>query len=162
MKKKKKKTKLPKKVPITRLKKKLWELCKQIVRKRDGPVCFICGKRGLEGSGWHTGHLNPSSVCGLYLRYDLRNLGSSCYNCNINLGGNGAAFLRAVEQFYGTAFTEQLFKDKQVILKADARFFEKKIQEYEAITGLNSLYLIEFTRTCRNMYPPESYGYRKI
>ena len=140
-----------------KLKDRLWELCKTIVRKRDGNVCFICRNGGLEGSGWHTGHLHPSSTCGAYLRYDLRNLHSSCYNCNINLGGNGAEFLIRLVQVYGKEFSDRLYKDKSVILKADSIFYGKKIMEFEEISGWDKDKLFDYTKTVRDKFPPESY-----
>jgi len=82
----------------SQLKKKLWELCKQACREQYGNVCYTCGRTGLEGSGWHTGHFIPSSVCGALLRYDLRNLRPQCYSCNINAGGNGAIFSKRMDE----------------------------------------------------------------
>ena len=38
------------KTPLEKAKGKLWELCKQLVRKRDGHSCVSCGKTGLVGS----------------------------------------------------------------------------------------------------------------
>ena len=130
-----KRTKLRKKSKseIPKLKRKLWELCKEYIRKRDGNQCMSCGKTGLSGSGWHTGHLIPDAACGAYLRFDPRNLYSQCYYCNINLGGNGAALLRYVEQKHGKDFVDKLFADKQNIVKADKHFYEQKIQEYKQL-----------------------------
>jgi len=135
---------------ISLLKRKLWELCKQVVRKRDGNICVICYKSGLEGSSWHTGHFLPSSVCGAFLRFDLRNLHSSCYNCNINLGGNGAMFLLALETKYGRSFVESVVMDKQKTIKADNIFYEEKIKEYEEIQNWDKDKLLDHTRNYRN------------
>lgn len=131
------------------LKRKLWEICKDIVRKRDGNICVICGKSGLEGSGWHTGHFLPSSVCGAYLRFDLRNLWSSCYNCNINLGGNGAMFSRILVEKLGQEFVDKLFQDKQITIKADIIFYEEKIKEYKEIQNWDKSKLLDHTRDYR-------------
>lgn len=130
----------------TQLKKELWELCKKAVRARDGNVCVICGKANLEASGWHTGHFIPSSTCGASLRYDLRNLHSSCYYCNINLGGNGALFLIALEKKYGRKFVDKVIKDKQVIIKADSIFYEGKIKELTKIQDWSKTKLFDYTR----------------
>lgn len=135
---------------VSILKRKLWEICKDIVRKRDGNVCVICGKSGLEGSGWHTGHFLPSSVCGAYLRFDLRNLWSSCYNCNINLGGNGAMFSKVLVAKLGQEFVDEIFRDKQITIKADNLFYEAKIKEYEEIQGWDKIKLFDHTRNYRN------------
>lgn len=119
------------------LRDKLWELCKQIVRKRDGNRCIICGKTNLVGSNWHTGHFIPSSICGGYLRYDLRNLHSSCYNCNINLGGNGALYYVALVQNYTQEFVDRIIKDKNTTIKLDKKFYEEKIKEYEKVLQMS-------------------------
>lgn len=92
-----------------------------------------CGRTGLQGSNWHTGHLIPDAACGAYLRYDPRNLYSQCYYCNINLGGNGAALLRQVEKKHGKDFIDKLFADKQKIVKADKLFYQQKIDEYNEL-----------------------------
>lgn len=156
-----KKTKTPKKKKQPskkQLRKKLWELCKQIVRKRDGNSCFICRRGGLEGAGWHTGHLIPSSTCGLYLRYDLRNLSSNCYNCNINLGGNGALYLRRVEEVYGKDFVDQIIKDKQIISNDGKLFYERRIRDYQEILSWDKYKLMDFTRTSfRDRFQPDNF-----
>lgn len=132
---------------VARLKAKLWELCKQIVRKRDGNTCLICGKGDLEGASWHTGHFIPSAACGAYLRYDLRNIHSSCYHCNINLGGNGALFYKRLVSIYGQEFVDRIFIDKQKVIKADVTFYSRKIDEYTELVKLNQKQLQAFTKS---------------
>ena len=139
-----------------KLKKKLWELCKKTIRQRDGDVCFICGRCGLTGSGWHTGHFIPSSTCGAFLRYDLRNLHSSCYNCNINLGGNGALFYKRLVEVYGQKFVDQLFADKQKITQADEQFYKAKIKEYEEISDWDKIELFNHTKIYNQKPLPKS------
>lgn len=122
-----------KSTPERLLKKKLWELCKLITRELYGNTCFTCEKVGLSGSDWHTGHFIPSSVCGGYLRFDLRNLRPQCYNCNINAGGNGAIYYRNMVDDVGQAEVDQLFKDKQVIIKVDRAFYQERIEAYTKV-----------------------------
>lgn len=81
-----------KKSDLQKLKARLWTLCREVTRKRYGNTCFTCGKTGLEGSNWQTGHFVSSSICSTALRYDLKNLRPQCYNCNINKSGNWIAF----------------------------------------------------------------------
>lgn len=119
--------------PEALLKKKLWELCKNIIREAYGNTCYTCEKDGLKGSDWHTGHFIPSSTCGAFLRYDLRNLRPQCYHCNINLGGNGAIFYRNMVDDVGQAEVDQLFADKQVSVKADRIFYEDLIRKYTTL-----------------------------
>lgn len=115
---------------IKRLKTNLWELCKQITRLKYKNVCYTCGKTGLEGSSWQTGHFIPSSVGGAYLRYELRNLRPQCYYCNINLGGNGATFYKNLVEREGQEYVDQIFKDKQITIKADEAFYQERINAY--------------------------------
>jgi hypothetical protein len=133
--------------PVAKLKAKLWELCKQIIRKRDGNVCIICGKGELEGANWHGGHFIPSAACGAFLRYDLRNIHSSCYHCNINLGGNGALFYKRLVDIYGQDFVDGVFRDKQIVIKADVTFYSKKIAEYEELVNLSQKKLQAYTKS---------------
>lgn len=121
------------KTPEKKVKEELWELCKQIIRATYGNTCYTCGKTGLSGSGLHTGHFIPSGSCGAFLRYDLRNLRPQCYNCNMNLGGNGAEFYRNLVRNHGQAYVNRLFKDKNRIVKADILFYQQLVDNHREI-----------------------------
>lgn len=104
--------------PISKIQKNLWELCRTITKMEYGNTCYTCGKIGLEGSNWHIGHFIPKAACGANLKYDLRNLRPQCYHCNINLGGNGAAYYRNMIDREGKKYVDKLFADKQKTVKA--------------------------------------------
>lgn len=129
-----KKTRLKKKSKsLTRkVQDELWELCKQITRLRYGNVCYTCGKTGLEGSSWQTGHFIANSVGGAYLRFDLRNLRPQCYFCNVNAGGQGAIFYRNLVEREGQEYVDELFRDKQKSVKA-IDYYLSLIPQYEII-----------------------------
>lgn len=123
---------------VKTLKKKLWELCKQIIRKKyqkkSGTwCCFTCGRLIDEPAKAQTGHFIPSGSCGAYLRYDLRNLRIQDYYCNINLGGNGSEFYRKMVEEVGQKEVDKLFQDKNKVIKADIIFYANKISEYQKI-----------------------------
>lgn len=125
-----------KKPTVTILKKKLWEECKRIIRstyitKEGYWRCFTCDRLLEEAKDAQTGHFLPSSTCGAFLRYDLRNLRVQCYNCNINQGGAGAEFYRRLVQTEGQSYVDQLFKDKNVSIKADIFWYQSKLNEYK-------------------------------
>lgn len=124
----KRKTKTPEK----KNQEKLWELCKQITRLRYGNTCYTCGKTGLFGSSWQTGHFIPNAVGGAFLRYNLRNLRPQCYHCNINLGGNGSIFYHKLVEMEGKRYVNQLFKDKLKSVKANDHYLNL-IPFYEKI-----------------------------
>lgn len=121
------------KTPEAKLKEKLWELCKKIIRLRYGNTCYTCNATGLEGANWHTGHFIASSICGAYLRYDLRNLRPQCFRCNISLSSNGAVFYHTLVAKEGQAYVDQLFLDKQKTVKANRAFYQTLIDEYEQV-----------------------------
>src|SRR3990167_9039990 len=126
------KTKLKKKSPkkISALKRRLWTITSQLCKQIYGKKCYTC-LRQAEGSGLHCGHFIPSSTCGIGLRYDLRNLRPQCYNCNINLGGNGATFYRKMVEEVGQKAVDEIFKIKNEIHKWSLQDYENKIKEYE-------------------------------
>jgi len=118
-----------------KLRDELWHECKRIIRKRyqrpDGLWnCFTCKRLIDEPAKAQTGHFIPSSVGGAFLRYDLRNLRIQCYNCNINQGGAGAFFYKALVEENGQEYVDQLFKDKHMTIKADSWWYQSKIDEY--------------------------------
>lgn len=118
---------------IPQLKKKLWELTKQIIRKKHGNTCFCCGAKGLEGSNWHTGHFIPSSIGGASLRYNLDNLRPCCYRCNIHLSGNWPAFFENLTTELGKDRVDILMALKNRIIQADRFWYETKIEEYQEV-----------------------------
>jgi hypothetical protein len=129
-----KKTKLKKKskAKISTIQNKLWELCKQIIRKKYGNICYTCGATGLEGSNWHTGHMWAKQSLGAYMKYDLRILRPQCYHDNINLGGRGADYYIKMLREIGQEEMERLQKDRQVTVNAYDHYL-KLIEEYEVI-----------------------------
>lgn len=120
--------------PIKTLKNKIWELCKQKTREKYGMDCYTCERKELKGSDCHTGHFIPSGSCGLFLRYDLRNLRPQCYNCNINLGGNGAVFAIKMIRVEGSDYVDLIFRDKNLIVK-EKDFLPKKLEELRSSQG---------------------------
>ena len=126
-----------KKSELQKLKIKLWELCKNIIRTKYGNTCYTCGKQGLEGSNWHTGHFISSSICSTELHYDLNNLRPQCYNCNINKSGNWLAY---EQNLLKDKIDIQELKDKNEATKGQMYredWYKEKIEEYKNI--LNNL-----------------------
>lgn len=126
------KVKSPKK-----LREELWNECKRITRLRykqgEYWYCFTCGRLIDEPAKAQTGHFIPSSTCGAYLRYDLRNLRIQCYNCNINQGGAGAYFYKNLVKEKGQEYVDKLFQDKHVSIKADKWWYQEMINKYRLI-----------------------------
>ena len=127
----------------------LWELCKEITRRRyindDGTwTCYTSGSRILESSNVHTGHGKANGALSLKYKYDLRNLRPQSFRANINLGGMSDIFIAKLErEEEGLEFLEE------ACVKIDGRweirrippmgsleaeeFLRAKIAEYEAL-----------------------------
>lgn len=86
----------------------LWELCKTLTRAKYGNTCYTCGKTGLEGANWHTGHFITKSICSTELAYDLANLRPQDYHCNINLSGNWPVFEANLIRDHGQGYVDEL------------------------------------------------------
>jgi hypothetical protein len=125
---------------ITKLKAKLWEECKRIIRlrylKHDGTWdCFTCGNRLDIPAKAQTGHFIPSSVCSTEMRYNLNNLRIQCYRCNINLSGNWIEYEKNLRKEMGKDFPEKL-KAKNESTKGKMYredWFEMYIKNYKEI-----------------------------
>ena len=125
-----------KKGTLTKLKEELWQLCRQIIFKRYGNDCYTCDKwKNLSGSSRHCGHFITSSLCSVEVRYDLRNLRTQCYHCNINLAGNWVIFESKLRNFHGDAYVDDL-KALNLATKGQVfpeQWFHDKITEYKLI-----------------------------
>lgn len=135
---KRSKTRLRKesKQSISKIQRDLWQLCKAIIRAKYGNTCYTCGKTGLEGSGWQTGHFIPKSVGGALLKYHLNNLRPQCYRCNINLSGNGAVFYKLLVEREGQMYVDTLFSLKNQTTKAYDHYL-RLIEEYTLLLPTN-------------------------
>lgn len=118
-----------KKLSQKNLERKLWKLCREIIIKKYGQVCFTCHKR-IEGYNLQVGHFLPRSTCGAILKYDLRNLRPQCGYCNGFLGGYGAAYYDHLLQTEGKEYIAKLFMDKRKIVKA-YDFWAEQLKAYK-------------------------------
>jgi hypothetical protein len=126
------------KQPISLIQRKIWEEIKRIIRARylkrgcsETWTCYTCG-RNCRGVNCHTGHMLPKASLGAYLKYDLRLLRIQCYNCNINLGGNGAIFIEKMRKIEGDEYVDQILKDRQKTVKA-YDFYVELLEKYKKI-----------------------------
>ncbi len=120
------------KTPISKIQRDLWVLCRTITRARYGNTCYTCGKTGLIGGNWQTGHMWAKASVGACLKYDLRILRPQCYFCNINLGGRGADFYVKMLKEVGAVAISQLNFDRQQTVKAYDHYL-KLLREYQII-----------------------------
>lgn len=120
------------KSPLAKLKDRLWELCKQITRKRHGYNCYTCGSYSPAP---HTGHFITDSTCSTELSYSLDNLRPQCFSCNIHKSGNWVVYEENLKRDMGADFPDKLKKRNQetkgLMYRDD--WYEQKIAEYEKI-----------------------------
>lgn len=121
------------KEPISRLQRKIWELVKQIVRKKYPHQCYTCGASNLSGSNLQTGHMWAKASLGAFLKYDLRVLRPQCARCNLFLGGMGATFYARMLKEIGPEEMAKLEKDRQVSVKAYDHYL-KVLSDYQKLT----------------------------
>lgn len=114
---------------ISLVQRKLWVLCRNIIRQKYGNTCYTCSRTGLSGGNWQTGHMWAKASVGAFLKYDLRILRPQCYHCNINLGGRGADFYTRMLSEIGEEKMAQLQKDRQVMVNSMEHYL-KLINEY--------------------------------
>lgn len=119
------------KIKISTLQSKLWKLVSGYIKKKYGNTCYTCKRQNLTGRNWHTGHYIPSAICSFKLRYDERNLRPQCYNCNINLGGNGGRFGEVLRKEFGQGYLNDLWNFQ----------FQKHLEKKPTVS--NYLVLIE-------------------
>jgi hypothetical protein len=134
------------KTPIAKAKEKLWKSLKAVINIRDGDICISCGATGLTGANKHGGHFIPSSSCGGFLRYDLRNVFNQCATCNLFRNGAGAEYTIELQKRFGTEFVEKILKDKNVTIKLDIQYVQAMTDYYESLLTLNKKELIELTK----------------
>lgn len=113
---------------VPKLKRKLWTVLSRRIKERDGNRCFSCKREGLEGSGWHAGHLFPAGSHNS-LRFHPGNIFSQCYNCNINLGGNGASFSANFMLRYGKDKFDALTRTSKEMKQWRAYELEEMIEK---------------------------------
>jgi hypothetical protein len=134
------------KTPIAKAKQKLWSTLKLILDIRDGDTCISCGATGLRGHNKHGGHFIPSSSCGGYLRYDIRNVHNQCATCNLFRNGAGAEYTITLQKKYGVKFVEKIIADKAATIKLDIPYVEALTEYYESLLGKTQKQLISLTK----------------
>lgn len=114
----------------------LWQECRRITYEQYPNDCYTCSQKNLQGRNAHTGHMWAKGSLGALLKYDIRILRPQCYNCNMNLGGMGAIFIKRMEKEEGRSYMNKLHRDrvedKKGLLKASS-YYPLLLEEYKKI-----------------------------
>lgn len=125
-----------KKPTLAKVKKKLWVIFSEYIRKRDGlfttgsidwALCITCGKRYhykmLQGGHFVAGRHNANL-------FSEKGVHAQCYNCNINLKGNTLEYRRQVIRLYGEEADIELENEAKEIKQFTIPELEEKIIYY--------------------------------
>jgi len=134
------------KTPLAKAKEKLWKTLKKVIDIRDGNKCISCGTTGLLGANKHGGHFIPSSSCGGFLRYDLRNVFNQCASCNLFRNGAGAEYTLELQKKFGLEFVEKIIRDKQKTIKLDVDYIEGMTEFYDSLLTKTQKELLKITK----------------
>ncbi len=104
---------------------KAWKTISEYIRRRDGGVCFTCGKKD-DWRAMDCGHY-IAKTGGLAIYFLEKNLASQCTFCNRFKHGNLAAYAIALRQKYGPNILEELDAERRKIKKYT-------VAEYQALT----------------------------
>ncbi len=121
------------KVKTSTLKKTLWRVFSEFIRKRDADhagyaSCVSCGDSKL----WkyqQAGHYVRASA-GMVTRFDERNVNTQCLRCNVFLDGNIPPYAIFMVKTYGPEILEELDALRRQNFKPSTDWYLEKISEY--------------------------------
>lgn len=127
---KSKRKKLP---PLPRLKRKLWKMFSEYVRKRDASEagivkCFTCSRTG-HWKEFQAGHYIPQSLS-LALVFDDRNVHPQCGGCNLFRRGNMSVYAVELRKRYGENILEELQSKRKEGFRYTRSDYEELIEKY--------------------------------
>lgn len=118
-----------KKLTSKQLKKKLWKLFSEYIRKRDGYKCITCGKQ-LDKNTSHAGHFVPKSR-GLAIYFDERNVNCQCVSCNLFRHGNLVPYAVYLEKKYCHGIIQELEALSRTVKKISSQEYLDLIETYK-------------------------------
>jgi hypothetical protein len=117
------------------LKKILWKLTSEYVRRSEADhtgqtKCSTCDLI-RHWKEMQAGHFIPKAQ-GNAIYFDLRNINTQCYRCNINLGGNGAEYYPFMLDKHGQEVIDELRRLSRTTVKFTKADYEEMIVEMKA------------------------------
>ena len=119
------------------LKKKLWKIFSEYIRRRDKGICFTCGVQ-MDWKYGDAGHFIPKSVGGLALYFHEHNVHFQCKRCNMPpLCGNQYIYGKYIEKRYGEAILLELEALKRQTTKyypyeTQIEYYKKQLELLDA------------------------------
>ena len=115
------------KISLPGLRRKLWKLTSEFVRRRDRGRCFTCGKVA-DWKEMHAGHFHDKAICNPELYYHLKNIHCQCPGCNLYRSGNKAIYATKLVEKYGDGILTELWEIKQRPVKWTRPEYEEGIE----------------------------------
>jgi 5-methylcytosine-specific restriction endonuclease McrA len=117
------------------LKKKLWTIFSEYIRRKDadenGMVsCISCGVV-KHYKQMHASHYIPKSL-GLSIYFEEKNVHPGCVTCNLFRHGNLTSYAIALRKKYGETILEELEQQRQRMIKISPGGYEELIERYQA------------------------------
>lgn len=128
------KKKRVKALSVSKLKKQLEALQKQVVLKLYGNDCYTCEAKDLQGSNCHLGHVPwPRTDLSIQAKFDYRYTRAQCFRDNIHLGGAGAkAYARMQAEGIDMIMLRE-YADEGKGKPVPRSWYESKMAEYKAL-----------------------------
>jgi hypothetical protein len=122
--------------PLPRLKKKLWKVFSEYIRRRDadenGMVkCFTCSKVD-HWKNLQAGHYVPQSIA-LSLVFHEKNVHVQCGGCNLFRNGNPTVYAVELRKRYGENILEELQSHRVENFRYTRVDYDEMIQKYKAL-----------------------------
>ena len=122
--------------PLPRLKKKLWRLFSEYIRKRDadedGMVkCFTC-VRQMHWKEAQAGHYTPQSIA-LSLVFHEKNVHAQCAPCNLYKRGNQTVYAIELQKRYGPTILEDLQNERVENFRYTRVDYMELIEKYQGL-----------------------------
>lgn len=104
------------KIPLPKLKKKIWNEFSLFIRRRDKFKCFTCGYIGYEKDGvMQAGHLLTCDAEST--RFDELNVHCQCVGCNFLNEQDFEIYRRCFVKVYGEIIYDKLYRKHHTVKK---------------------------------------------
>lgn len=125
--------------PLPTLKRKLWKIFSEYIRRRDSQEgyvkCFTCNRTG-HWKDFQAGHYTPQSIA-LSLVFDETNVQVQCAGCNLYKRGNQTVYAVELRKKYGENILEELQSKRIENFRYTRADYDEMIAKYKE--KLNSL-----------------------
>jgi len=114
---------------VKQLKKILWRIVSEYIRRRDKGICFTCGAK-KDWKDMHAGHFVPK---GSYsdTEFEETNIHCQCPKCNTFLGGNLTEYTIRMIDMYGRDYVDELMRRKHITKKWTKEELKELIEYYK-------------------------------